>query len=380
MEDKKNALMTSEPPSLRSGDQPPPASVRDVLYRISLGHPIAAGAVGDAMLELLSLPDRAARDNFLASMLTGLMARGPAEEHVVEALTAALSLDGTETSHVTSPSSSRLLLLAGSGKKGIKSFNITTPSAIVAAAAGASVVKIGSRATSSIMGSRDLVESLGLPQSRTPADMATAIERTGLAFVPIEDRIPVLDGVYGGRFHVLNPLSFGLAALAPGLRGGVLIYGLAHPNVELSARVLSRFGVTQALVVASGTTSGYYADEFGLADRSLTCRVQDGVVGPVVETTAEDLTALGLAPPGRHLRPPSVASEAIQWVLDTLAGEGRPEHLHLICLNTAVMLVTAGLARDLTDGYQQAEATITCGRAWSKVEELRKEALCRQTM
>jgi anthranilate phosphoribosyltransferase len=373
-------LSIGERPAVKVGELPPPPSVREVLYRISLGQSIEPGHVRRALLDLFAMSDRAARDNLLSAVLSGLMARGPAESVVVEALTAALSLDGDELSYLPSPADSRLLLLAGSGKKGIKSFNISTSSAIVAAAAGAAVVKIGSRATSSVMGSRDLVESLRLPQSRAPAEITTAVERSGIAFVPIEDRIPAFDAVYGGRFHVLNPLSFGLAALAPRLRGGVLVYGLAHPGVDLSARVLSRFGVTDALVVASGNADGYYGDEFGLGERSLTCRVRDGEVGEVRGFGSRDLEAMGLPGPGGPVRPPGSGEEAVRWVLDTLAGEGRPEHQHLIALNSAVLLTAAGLAHSLPEGYGLAVTAIRSGRAWEKVEVLRKEAVCRQTV
>ncbi|MFH8802185.1 hypothetical protein ACH4F6_21685 [Streptomyces sp. NPDC017936] len=380
MGDRSDVVTVDEPLVAGDFEPPPPPSVREVLYRVSLGQPLAADSVRRAMLDLFTVPVRTSRDTLLAALLSGLMARGPSEDEVVEALTAALSLDGDGTTHLPPPPGSRLLLLAGSGKKGIKSFNISTSSALVAAAAGASVVKIGSRATSSVMGSRDLVESLGLPQSRTDEEIREAVGRTGMAFVPVEDRIPVFDSVYGGRFHVLNPLSFGLAALAPRLRGGVLVYGLAHPAVDLSARVLRRFGVREALVVASGNADGYFGDEFGLGEQSLSCRVTRGEVGEVEVAGPRDLASRGLPAPGHPVRAPRSSAEAVRWVLDALAGEGSSEHRHLIALNSALLLTTAGVARDLSDGYQLALDVLRSGRAWAKVEELRKESLCRQTV
>lgn len=350
----------------------PPVSVREVLYRVSLGLPLVPGTISRAMSDLVLVPDQAARDNLLMAVLTGLMARGPAENEVVEAMTAALSLDDAETIVLPSPAGSRLVLLAGSGKKGIKSFNISTSSAIVAAAAGASVVKMGSRATSSIMGSRDLVESLGLPQSLTREDIISSLKRSQVAFVPIEEMIPVLDGVYGGRFHVLNPLSFGLAALAARLQGDALVFGLAHPRVDLAARILSRLGVPEAVVVASGNSSGYFADEFGLGDRSLMCQMKGGNIGAVRVFEAGELPDPGSPDPG-PVSPPGSPAQAEQWVLDALAGEGHPGHVHLISLNAAVTLTAAGLATDIPDGYYQAEMAIRNGRVWAKFEELRED-------
>lgn len=363
----------SEYPAFKPKNQSPPPSVREVLYRISLGIPFASGTVGRALLDLAALPDRMARDNLLAAVLTGLMARGPVESDIVEILTAALSLDDARNINLPSPPGSRLLLMAGSGKKGIRSFNISTSSAIVAVAAGASVVKMGSRATSSVMGSRDLAESIGLPQSRTRTEITSAIERHRLAFVPVEESIPVLDDIYGDRFHVLNPLSFGLAALATRLRGGVLLFGLAHPKVDLAAHVLGRFGISAALVVASGNDDGYFADEFGLGDHSFTCELQDSRVGPVHMCKTSELLPFDPAVFG-PIRPPGSPADAARWVLEALAGEGRPAHIHLISLNAALILTTVGLAQDLLDGYHKAEAAIHNGLAWAKVEALREES------
>lgn len=365
--------------AVASHEAPPPESVRQVLYHVSLGLPLAPGAARRAMLDLATVPGSEARDNLLAALLTGLMARGPAERDVVEVLSAALSFDDLETTELQSPPGSRLVLLAGSGKKGIKSFNISTASAIVAASEGAAVVKMGSRATSSVMGSRDLAESLGLTHSLTEAEITAALARTQLAFVPIEEMIPVLDGLYGGRFHVLNPLSFGLAALAARLRGGVMVFGLAHPKVDLAARVLSRFGVSDAVVVASGNSDGYYADEFGLGEQSLLCHVEASEVKEIRTYRSHEVGSLGPVAPG-WAPPPATPAEAQEWVLRVLAGRGHPVHTHLVAVNAAVILTAAGLARDIHDGYERAQNALHTGRAWAKTEEIREEALCTQTV
>lgn len=350
----------------------PPHSALNVLHRISLAQPIDGGMITSAIRDLVPLPDGSLRDSLLTGILTGLMARGPAENEVVEVLAAALSLDDVEITDLPVRSGLPTIIVAGSGKKGIKSFNVSTIAAIVAAAGGASIVKIGSRATSSLMGSRDLAEALGLAQSTTRTDILDSLGRSRFAFVPIEERIPVLDRLYGGKFHVLNPLSFGLAALAPGLRGGAFVVGLAHPRVDLAAAVLGRFGVQEAVVLASGNETGRYADEFGLGERSLVCRLQSGVTGAVATYDRKALESLGMRGTEHPTGAPISPTEATQWALDALAGTGGPQDIDLVCINAAVMLVAAGITSTLHEGHVRATAIVRSGQAWLWFEELRR--------
>lgn len=313
----------------------------------------------------------------MAALMTGLMARGPIEDEVVEVLEAALSLDETGAVEPVGAAGRPVLVLAGSGKKGIKTLNVSTPAALVATAAGAAVVKMGSCATSSVLGSRELAEHLGIPESGPGDEVSASVRRRGLAFVPIEDAIPGLDRIYGGRFHVLNPLSFGLAAMASPVRADVVVFGLAHPRVDLAARVLGRLGITDAIVVASGDAAGNFVDELGLGCVSLSCALRDGQVGEVVTRDSRSLPGLGAAC-DRPPRPPASAAEAVRGALNVLRGEGSARHMQLVSVNAALLLVAAGVANDLCEGHERALSTIQEGRALAMLEGLREEAACRR--
>lgn len=345
----------------------PPATVRDALYRISLGLPLPAGAVSAAFLDITAYDDPAERDTYLAALMTGLMARGPVEDDVVELLSAALSLDEVvRCAGEPVATGSRLVVAAGSGKKGIKSHNVSTPAALVAVAAGARVAKVGSYATSSVVGSRDLAGALRLPESVTAAAALERIDAHGFAFIPIEEVIPGLDRVYGGRFHTLNPLSFGLAGLLSPLRGDVLVYGLSHPRIDLSARVLARLGVRDAMVLTSGGVDGYHSDELGLAQKSLVCEVRDGTPGPVERVSAQ------LVPGDFTVRPPRSLAESHRRALDVLGGDGPPDWVRLIALNAAALLVAAGVVADLSEGTELAAGTMASGRPLAKLREIQE--------
>lgn len=356
--------------------QVPPASVTDALYRIGGRLALPPGLLAQALFDLSQIKDVPQRGAHLAAIMTGLMARGPIRDDVVEILRAALSLDHVQAERSSLALGSPLVVMAGSGKKGLKTFNISTPSAIVAAAGGASIVKIGSRATSSAMGSRDLVGLLGLSEARTADDALAAVARSGFAFIPIEDVIPVVDALYGGRFYTINPFSFGLTALAAPLRGDILVYGLAHPNIELAGRILCDLGIADAVVVASGDSEGYYADELGVGPRTLVCRVRGSRVGVTAEGNVRSLPGYS-AQEYRVPRPPTSHTQAAAWALEALSGQGLSVHIWLIAVNAALLLQSAQIVSDLDAGYELAMEMIMSGAASRKLIELQKEEACR---
>ncbi|MGW9349022.1 hypothetical protein [Nocardiopsis flavescens] len=347
----------------------PPKALRDALYRISLGSPLPRGLVASALSELLCADPGAARDHHLAVLMTGLMARGPLEDEVVELLEAALALDPVTPLPADQNEDDRLVVLAGSGKKGLKTFNISTCSAIVAAAAGARIVKVGSYATSSALGSRDFAARIRLPQHRDGRTVLDSVARHGFSFAPVEEMIPALDRVYGGRFHVLTPFSFGLAALTSPVHGDVLVFGLAHPRVDLAAAVLARFGVRDALIIASGSDSGRFADELGVGDWSLVCELRDGLVGKVQRYPVGALWGAGKSR-AEAVQAPRSSDEAFTWALEALGGRANARHIDLLALNAGFVLSAARTVSDPAEGYDVALALITSGRVLDFLHEL----------
>jgi anthranilate phosphoribosyltransferase len=343
------------------------------LQRISTGSQLPPGLVARAFGELTEIDTASVRDSCLAALFTGLMARGPVEREVLEVFEAALSLDRDKAAEL-SFDGGRVVLVAGSGKKGRPFPNVSTPSAIVAAAAGCPVVKVGSHSTSSTLGSRDLSRRLGLAESRTAADVVSSLGRDGYAFVPIEDSIPSIDRVYGGRFHVVNPFSFGLGPLAVPFRADVVVYGLAHPRVDLAARVLGQFGIREAVVVTSRTSAGRYVDELGAGRDSVLCRMQDRTVGPALTHRAGDLP--GASSWEAPTIAPSTEDDAVEMAIDVIGGRGSRPYTELVALNTGVFLSASGVVPGLDAGYELALATIEGGRAHEQLERLRRAGSC----
>jgi anthranilate phosphoribosyltransferase len=344
-----------------------PATVRTVLTWIAVGERVASAAIADAFLSIVDLP-APTRDVVLGSLMTGVMTRGPVAEDVEALLRGALSMDSRAPAEVISGIDRPVLMLAGSGKKGLRTLNVSTPAALVAAAAGARVIKVGSAATSSAVGSRDLVRALGLREHRTADSVRADLTASGFAFVAIEPEIPVLDEVYGGRFHAPNPFSFGLAPLTSPVRGDVTVFGLSHPRVDVAARVLSRFGMHHIDVLSTRLPSGHYLDEIGSAGQLRWCRVRNGEVGPVECEPASSLPTTGLA---RDLPTPLGTDEAIERSGELLAGGGLDSHRAIVALNAAHLLMLSGVVASLAIGVQVAEDILLSGAALASIPAAR---------
>ena len=302
------------------------------------------------------------RDVVVASLLTVAMARGPSADDVEALLRSALALDGPVLTETISGDRRPVLLMAGSGKKGVRSPNVSTPAALVAAAGGARVIKVGSAAASSALGSRDLIRALGLPEHRTAAEVRAGLAARGFAFVAVEPAIPRLDSIYGGRFHAPNPFSFGLAPLASPVRGDITVFGLSHPRIDVAAEVLSRFGLKAVDVVCTRLPDGSYIDEISSVGRLRRCRVREGRVGraetwPV--TPAPDSSHSTVAP----VRDPWATLEK---TTDLLAGKGEGRHHAAVALTAGHLLGLSGISTSLSAGTELAEEILRSGAALPK--------------
>lgn len=336
----------------RTGRLPP--SVRAVLNRLAVGDEVAPGDLADAFRAACGL-STPTRDVVLGSLLTAVVVRGPRVDEVEALLRSALTMDDRASPVTVAGAARPVLLLAGSGKKGLPTLNVSTPAALVAAAVGARVVKVGSAATSSALGSRDLVRALGLREHRTAAGVQADLDSCGFAFVAVEPEIPVLDRLYGGRFHAPTPFSFGLAPLASPVRGEVTVFGLAHPRVDVAAEVLRRFDFAEADVLSTRLPAGSYLDEVGTDGDLRCCQVRAGLVGPVeVKAIKYRSAALGL--------PASCSpTEAVDRAAELLTGGGLDDHRALVAINSAYLLLRGGVARSLSEGRELAEDALRTG-------------------
>jgi anthranilate phosphoribosyltransferase len=260
-----------------------------------------------------------------------------------------------------------LLDTCGTGGDGLATFNISTLSAIVAAASGAKVAKHGNRAASSMCGSADVLEKLGVKIDLDPEGVARCIKEGGIGFMfaPIFHPsfrfagVPRRELSLRTVFNVLGPLCnpAGAKYQALGVADGTMASKMAD--------VLIRVGVERAIVFHAGDGM----DELSVSSPSFVIEI-DGARKEYELDPAE----LGLkAAPVESMRGGGPEENA-RIALEVLQG-AKGARRDVVLLNSAAALRAAGLASTWTDGLGMAADAIDSGRAgdvlarWVKISQ-----------
>lgn len=254
-----------------------------------------------------------------------------------------------------------LVDIVGTGGDGSHTFNISTCSMFVAAAAGARVAKHGNRSVSSKSGSADVLEALGACIELQPGQVAEAIEQTGIGFMFAPIHHPAMKAVAPVRremgvrtiFNILGPLTN--PAGAPNI-----LMGVFHPDlVGIQARVLHELGAERALVVWGRDGM----DEISLGAATLVGELRDGAVHEY-EIHPEDFGIAMSA--SRNLKVVDAAQSRamLLGVLDGAPGPARD----IVTLNAAAALYVAGVVEDIGSGIERARMAIDDGAARARLQ------------
>jgi anthranilate phosphoribosyltransferase len=248
-----------------------------------------------------------------------------------------------------------LLDTCGTGGDGLATFNISTLSAIVAAACGARVAKHGNRAASSMCGSADVLEQLGVKIDLAPEGVARCIKEAGIGFLFAPVFHPSFRFAGGPRrelglrtvFNVLGPLCNPAGAKYQAL-------GVADGSVAAKmADVLQRLGVERAIVFHAADGM----DELSVASPSSVIEI-DGRRQEYELDPAE----LGLRRAPVEAMRGGGPEENARLAREVLGGAQGPRR-DVVLLNAAAALRAAGLAKDWKDGLGLAAEAIDSGRA-----------------
>jgi anthranilate phosphoribosyltransferase len=293
-----------------------------------------------------------------AAILTGLRVK---KETVGEIAGAAMVMrELSEKVAIADPS--HFVDIVGTGGDGASTFNISTASMFVVAAAGGKVAKHGNRSVSSKSGSADVLEALGAAIDLTPAKVVQCIVQTGIGFMYAPNHHPAMKNVAPVRremgvrtlFNILGPLTN--PAGAPNI-----LMGVFHPDlVGIQVRVLQQLGATRAMVVWGRDGM----DEISLGAGTLVGELRDGKVREY-ELHPEDFGIAMAA--SRNLRVED-AEQSRAMVLDALNNvEGLPREI--VALNAGAALYVAGVAETVAVGIERARAAIASGGAMAKLRE-----------
>ncbi len=251
----------------------------------------------------------------------------------------------------------------GTGGDGASTFNISTASALVTAAAGGRVAKHGNRSVSSKSGSADVLEAAGVRLDLTPAQVAACIEQVGVGFLFAPQHHGAMKHAIGPRremgirtlFNLLGPLTN--PAGAPNQVLGVF----SRQWLEPLAQVLKQLGSEHVLVVHADDG----LDEISIGAPTRVAELKHGGIS-FYTLAPEDfgmpraaLSTLAVEDAGQSLA-------VIRRVLDDEAGPARD----IVILNAGAAIYAAGVSASLVDGIERAREALRIGKARITLEEL----------
>ncbi|WP_158898551.1 anthranilate phosphoribosyltransferase [Burkholderia sp. L27(2015)] len=314
----------------------------------------------DEMLHLMRLIMRGEISPIMtAAILTGLRVK----KETIGEIAAAATVMREFATHVEVPDRSHFVDIVGTGGDGSNTFNISTASTFVCAAAGAKVAKHGNRSVSSKSGSADVLEALGVNIMLDAQQVAQSIEATGIGFMFAPNHHPAMKNVAPVRrelgvrtiFNILGPLTN--PANAPHQ-----LMGVFHPDlVGIQARVMQRLGAKHVLVVHG--MDGM--DEVSMGATTLVGELRDDQVSEY-EIHPEDY---GLQMQSNRTLKVADAAESGKMLLGALDNEPGVAR-EIVALNAGAALYAADLVPSIGVGIERSREAIASGAARSKVDEL----------
>ena len=263
----------------------------------------------------------------------------------------------------------KVLEIVGTGGDGAHTFNISTTSAFVIAAGGVKVAKHGNRAASSLCGTADCQEALGVNIHQDPAKALDLLEKVGMCFLFAQQYHSAMKYVgpirkeLGFRtvFNILGPIT------NPANPDYFLLGVYDEYLVEPVAKVLDRMGVKNALVVHGQDG----LDEVSASAPTTVCELKDGYYRTSVITPEE----LGLVRGNKEELVGGTPQENAEITRGILNGSIQGTKRNSVLLNAGLSLYVAGAAGTMADGVRKAEQLIDSGDAYRKMESYIRESV-----
>jgi anthranilate phosphoribosyltransferase len=323
----------------------------------------------EAAAAMEAIMSGAATNAQIAAFLTALRMKGETVEEligfaqVMRQKAVRIRVHDDEVAGMTGTDREMLIDTCGTGGDATGTFNVSTATAFVVAGSGLKVAKHGNRSVSSMCGSADVVETLGISLELTPQKVARCVDEVGigLLYAPLlhtamKHVMPVRrEMAIRTVFNMLGPLTNPASANAQII--GVYAASLTEPL----ARVLAELGTVRAFVVHGADN----LDEISNTGESRVSEVREGMVRSY-SVRPEDFglprTTIGELMGGDR----EENARIIRAILDGEAGPKRD----IVLMNAAAALVAGGKARDLKEGVGLAAHAIDSGAALRKLEAL----------
>lgn len=294
----------------------------------------------------------------VGGFLVGLRMKGETVDEV-----AAAAAVMRELSTKVEVEKDHLVDTCGTGGDSSGSFNISTASAIVVAAAGGRVAKHGNRSVTSKSGSADVLEAAGVNLELSPEQVAACVNEVGVGFMFAPMHHSAMKHAIGPRkemavrtiFNVLGPLTN--PAGAPNQVLGVF----SKEWVEPLAKVLQQLGSEHVLVV--NAEDGL--DEISIGAPTLVAELKDGVINSYT-IQPEDF---GMSRADISSIRAADAQDSLRIINDVFANTEGPAK-DIVCLNAGAAIYVAGLTDSLDAGVSRAVEVVSSGEAAKKLKQL----------
>jgi anthranilate phosphoribosyltransferase len=333
--------------------------IREAILKLAKKEDLSYGEAEAVMNEIMS---GEATPVQMSSYLTALSLKGETIDEIT-ASASGMRAHGTKLDHDMD-----VLEIVGTGGDGSNSFNISTTSSLVIAAAGVPVAKHGNRAASSKSGAADVLEALGVKITVSPEKSAEILKKINICFLFAQTYHSAMKYVAPIRkelgirtvFNILGPLS-NPAGASMELMG---VYEDAL--VEPLAQVLANLGVNKGMVVYGQDK----LDEISMCAPTSVCEVKDGSFKSY-EITPEQF-GYTRCEKGELTGGTPAENAAITRAI--LEGKEKGPKRQAVCLNAGASLYIAGKAATMEEGVKMAESIIDSGAALEKLNEFIKES------
>ena len=314
---------------------------------------------GDEMVQTMrKIMSGECTDAQIGGLLVALRAKG----ETVEEVAAAAQVMRELASGVTCETN-ELMDIVGTGGDGVSTFNVSTCSALVAAAAGIKVAKHGNRAVSSSSGAADVLEAAGVNIDLNAEQVAACVNKVGLGFMFAPKHHGAMRHAIGPRkdlgmrtiFNVLGPLTN--PASAPRQLMGVYAEHLVVPMAE----VLGKLGSERAMVVHAEDGM----DEISVGSSTQVAELKDGkVTSSVIDPSMFSMSLSDTS----QIKVDS-AAESLEMVRSVLNNQQGPAR-DIVALNSGAAIYIAGIADTHKQGVEKALSIIASGDALNKLNDL----------
>lgn len=303
-------------------------------------------------------------DIYLGSFLASMQTKNPTKEEIAGLMDVVLKYDRKP---LNINDTGRFCGIVGSGRDTIKTINISTAAAIIASGLGVKVVKNGCRSESSISGTTDVLEELGVNIHAKPKDMTKSLEENNIGFFDAEPYFPKMFSKYVGKFPFINPLSYALS-VASAVEFKRMIFGLSSSDTEFTASILKEMGFKFALVVQGSDEKGInHIDELSTLGKTKISELKNGKI----KTYFLYPKKIGLRN-GKYqeIAQHKTNQENSLHLVKILLGQANQSSIEIVALNTGALLYISEKEKTLKAGVDKALEYIYSGEAIKQLKKL----------